>query len=140
MGLLTALAVVATCAGLCMLPTVLVVLAARRPWPGQVRLLLAAHHAQLASGVVGVSMMEATVVGLAAGERPLWVMVRTPARAPERLQLSDTIGPRDVRALRYWLAEAIPVVMVQDQSDVIEVHGPSGVVRARPSLVAGRAG
>jgi hypothetical protein len=137
MGLLTALAVVATCAGLCVWPTVLVVLAGRRPWPRQVRLLLAAHHSQLASGVVGVSMMEATVVEVAAGDRPFWVVVRTPGRAQERLQLSDTIGPGDVRQLRYWLAEAIPVLMVQDRSDVVEVHGPSGVVRARPSLVNG---
>lgn len=138
MGLLTAIAVVATCAGLCLFPTVLVVLAERRPWPGQVRLLLAAHHAQLASGVVGVSMMEATVVDLAAGDHPFWVVVRTPGRAPERLQLSDTVGPGDLRQLRYWLAEAIPVLLVQDRSDVVEVLGPSGVVRAQPSLSSGK--
>ena len=138
MGLLTALTVVATCAGLCLLPTVLVVVADRRPWPCQMRLLLAAHHAQLASGVAGVSMMEATVVDLAAGDRPLWVVVRAPGRTPERLQLSNTIGPGDVRQLRYWLAEAIPVLIAQHRSDRVEVYGPSGVVRARPSKVTGR--
>ncbi len=121
-----------------MLPTVLVVLVDRRPWAGQVRLLLAAHHAQLASGVVGVSLMEATVVDVAAGDSPFWVVLRTRGRASERLRLSDTIGPGEVRVLRYWLAEAVPVLIVQDRSDVVEVNGPSGV--ARPSLVIGRVG
>ena len=136
MVLLTALAVVGACAVLCLLPMVLVVAADRQPWPGQVRLLLASHHAQLTSGVVGVSMMEATIVDLAAGDCPVWAVVRTRARALERLRLSDTVGPADARELRYWLAEAIPVLIIQDRSDVVEVHGPSGVVRAHPSPVA----
>ena len=140
MGLLTTLAVVATCAGLCLVPVALVAVADRRPWPGQVRLLLAAHHAQLASGVVGVSMMEATVVDVAVRDRPFSMVVHTPGRPSERLRLSDTISPSDVRALRYWLAEAVPVLVVQDRSDAVEVHGPSGVVRARPSPVLGRVG
>jgi len=135
-ALLSALAVFAACAGLCLLPAVLVVAADRQPWPGQVRLLLAGHHAQLASGVVGVSMMEATIVALAAGDRPVWVAVRTRARSVERLRLSEAVGSADARELRYWLAEAIPVLIIQDRSDVVEVHGPSGVVRAHPSLVA----
>jgi hypothetical protein len=39
------------------------------------------------------------------------------------------------RVPEYWLAEAIPVLIIQDRSDVLEVHGPSGMVRAHPSLV-----
>jgi len=139
MSLVTALAVAATCAGLCLAPVVVVMLAERRPWPGQMRLMLVAHHAQLASGVVGVSMMEATVVDVAGGDHPLWVALRTPGGAIERLRLSDSIGASDVRALRYWRAEDVPVLVVQDRSDQVEVHGPSSVVRARPSLAIGRA-
>ena len=129
---------VVTGAGLCLLPIALVVAADRRPWPDQVRLLLAGHHAQLASGVIGVSMIEATVVDVAAEDCPAWLAVCTWGRAREQLLLSDTIGPGDVRELRYWLAEAIPVLIVQDRSDMVEVHGPSHVVRARPALVVGR--
>ena len=135
MVLLTSFAVVVACAGLCLLPTVLVVAADRQPWPGQVRLLLAGHHAAARSGVVGVSMMEAIIVDLAPGDRPVWVVVRTRAQDRERLRLGDTVGPADARQLRYWRAEAIPVLIIQDRSDVLEVHGPSGMVRAHPSLV-----
>jgi hypothetical protein len=137
MSLVTALAVGATCIGLCLVPVVLVMLADRRPWPGQMRLLLASHHALLASGGVGVSMMEATVVEVSAGDPPCWVVVRTPGRATERLGLSNSIGARDVCALRYWQSEQIPVLVVQDRADMVDVHGPSGIVRARPSLAIG---
>jgi hypothetical protein len=137
MSLVTAIAVGATCTGLCLVPVVLVMLADRRPWPGQMRLLLGSHHAQLASGVVGVSMMEATVVEVSAGDGPCWVVVRTRGRATERLGLTNSTGASDVRTLRYWQSEQIPVLVVQDRPDVVDVHGPSGIVRARPSLAIG---
>ena len=119
-------AVLAASAYVVLWPILLVVVAHRQPWPGQVRLLLAAHDSQLASGIVAVSMMEATVVDVSA--RDQWVVVTTRARARERLWLSETACPRGVRLLRYWQAEGIPVLLMQDRPDVVEVHGPSAIV------------
>lgn len=111
--------------GLAAIPTALVVAADRQPWPVQVRMLLAAHHSQLAFGAVALGVMDATVVDVAPGARPEWVVVCTRAQRRERLWLAD--GP-DAQLLRYWQAEAIPVLLLQRDRDEVEVHGPSGIV------------
>ena len=99
-----------------------------RSWPRQLRILLTAHHAQLASGVVLMSMWEGTVIDLSDGEVPRWVVVGTPRR--ERLWLDEMSGESCRQLLRYWRDEAIPVLLLQGRTTVIEVHGPSGVVSA----------
>ena len=96
--------------GLAAIPAALVVAADRQPWPVQVRMLLAAHHSQLAFGAVALGVMDATVVDVAPGARPEWVVVCTRAQRRERLRLAD--GP-DAQLLRYWQAEAIPVLLLQ---------------------------
>jgi hypothetical protein len=134
MTVLIGVAVFAAIAYVVLWPILLVVVSHRRPWPAQVRLLLAAQSSQMASGIVAVSMMEATVVHVSVGGH--WVVVSSLARARERLWLSETAGPRSVRLLRYWRAEAIPVLLMQARPAVVEVHGPSGVVTTYASQTA----
>jgi hypothetical protein len=102
-----------------------------RPWPRELRILLTAYHAQLALGVVVMNMWEGMVIDVSDGDEPRWVVIATPGR--ERLWLDETSGGSSVQLLRYWRDEAIPVLMLQGRTSVIEVHGPSGVVRAHPA-------
>jgi hypothetical protein len=120
-------------------PIVFVAWAERQPWPRRLRLLHAAHYLELASaGVASISVIDATIVEVEAGDRARSLALRTATQAHVRLQLYSTASPSDLSQLRYWRAEAIPVLLIENGCNHVEVWGPSGVVRAEPMLVTRR--
>jgi len=117
---------------ICPLPLALLAVAERQPWPRQLRFLRAAHHAEVGlQGALGVSMTVGTIVHVVEGVRPAEVVVVGETGERERFALDPTTDPAALRRLRYWRAEAIPVLVVHDTRDEVVVHGPSGVVVAR---------
>ena len=119
-------AVLVLAAFVCVRLTLGPVLGGHRPWPHQLRILLTAHHAQSASGLVAMSMWEGTVIDVSSGDGPHWVVLGSPHR--EWLRLDGVMDGTSLEVLRYWRDEAIPVLLLQGSLDVLEVHGPSGVV------------
>ena len=125
MAVLT-VAVLVIAAFVCVSLTLWPILGDQRPWPHRLRILLTAHHAQSASGFVGTSMWEGTVIDVSSDDGPQWVVLGTPHR--EWLRLDGMTDGTSLQVLRYWRDEAIPVLLVQGCDDELEIHGPSGVV------------
>jgi hypothetical protein len=72
--------------------------------------------------------VEATVVAVAEGAGAHLASICS--YGSERLTIGGTWSADDLRRLRHWQAEAIPVVLAQSSGPIVEVHGPTGVVQA----------
>jgi len=134
------LAIVLLSALVVALPTVLVALTERQPWPRRIRLVRAAYYLELAStGIGALNVIDGTIVDVNLGDRASIIALRTATHAQLRLQLGATASPGDILRLRYWWAEAIPVLLIDDGHDRVGVCGPSGVVKAQRVVVSERA-
>ena len=128
MAALIAIALVLAAAAIVVLPLAIVAYGERRPWPDRIRLLRAAYQSQLlVVGASPYSLVEATIADVRDGPTGTFVVCDS---ASGREALALTAGPASdgLSRLRYWRAEAIPVLLVQDRAGVVEVHGPSGIV------------
>jgi hypothetical protein len=126
---LTAAVIVAGLAMSLALPLVLLGVAERQAWPRRIRFLCTAHHLQLGALSVPVSwFVEATIDAVAEGAGAHLASVSS--HGSERLMIGGPWSADDLRRLRHWQAEAIPVVLSQSSGPIVEVHGPTGVVQA----------
>ena len=100
-------------------------------WPRRLQLLRSIHAAQLGALAYPITWyVEATI--LAVGERAGEPRISVAALSSrEELTAGGTWTHDDLRRLRHWQAESIPVLVLQRESAVVELHGPSGVVFAR---------
>ena len=131
MAALIAIALVLATTAIVVLPVALVAYGERRPWPDRIRMLRMAYQSQLmVAGATPYSLVEATIADVRDGPTGTLVVCHS-ATGRETLPLSANPANEGLRRLRYWRAEAIPVLLVQDRAGVIEVHGPSGTVALR---------
>jgi len=132
MEVIAVAATVAVLGAFLALPFVVLAHATRQSWPRHLRLLHSIHAAQLGCMAYPVTwFVEATI--LAIGERagqPV-ISIAASANGREELGAGGTWTPDDLRRLRHWHAERIPVLVLQREAATVEVHGPSGVVLAR---------
>jgi hypothetical protein len=118
-------------------PFALAAVAERQPWPRRVRLTRAAHLTEMATeGRAAVTIFEGRVLdiddvevveGSDAAPPRQHVLIALPGGAIERLALAADTSPTDLRRLRHWRAELIPVLVVD--AGTVDLHGPSGIVR-----------
>ena len=133
MGAAYVMAVVALALVAALLPVALAPVAERQPWPRRVRWARAAHLVEVATeGRAAVTMLEGRVLAVDDRHAPPHALVALAGGDIERLVLASATSAADLRRLRHWQAELIPILVVDATS--VDLHGPSGIVRGERLL------